>query len=243
MKRNLLIVLAIILSSSILFSQNLNFERQIPMIGDSAPTFTGQSTMGNINFPDDYYGKWKILFSHPADFTPVCSTEILELAEMQDEFAELKTQILVISTDGLNSHIEWVKSLEEVNYKNWDNVKIKFPLIADRDLAISKKFGMIHPNTSETKNIRGVFIIDPDNKIRSFYFYPMTTGRNIYEIKRTLIALQATDKKDIFTPVNWAPGDDVLLPSPSTKKEADAMMKKDDPNLNSLNWYTWFKKM
>jgi hypothetical protein len=88
------------------------------MIGDSAPTFTGQSTMGAINFPDDYYGKWKILFSHPADFTPVCSTEILELAKMQDEFADLKTQILVISTDGINSHIEWVKSLEEVNYKN-----------------------------------------------------------------------------------------------------------------------------
>jgi peroxiredoxin 2/4 len=215
---------------------------QMPLLGDKAPTFTAKSTNGNINFPADYYAKWKILFSHPAAFTPVCTTELLELAELQDEFKELNTELFVISTDGLNSHLEWIKSMESINYKNRGTVDIKFPLISDTGLEISKKYGMIHPNNSSIKDVRAVFIINPDDKISAIFYYPDNVGRNIDEILRTLIALQEAYLSEKLTPANWNVGEDVLLKSPSSQEESAKMEAKTNASLYSYAWYLWFTK-
>lgn len=229
------------LSLSSFGQQNENYK--MPLIGDSTPEFKAQSTQGDISFPDNYFGKWKIIFSHPADFTPVCTTEILELAAMQDEFKELNTEIFVISTDRINSHIQWVKSIESINYQNRGLVKINFPLISDPDLEICKKFGMIHPNSNPNKTIRAVYIINTDEKISAIFYYPFNVGRNFEEIKRTLIALQLSEKKEVLIPANWNPGNDVLMPSPKTIDEADKLKEKNKPELYSLAWYLWFMKM
>jgi len=242
MKKHILFLILSTLFVSLAWSQE-NKDIGIPLIGEVAPSFIAESTQGKINFPDDYFGKWKILFSHPAAFTPVCSTEILELAELQQDFEKLNTKIIVISTDGLNSHLEWVKSLEGIKYKGKDPVKIKFPLISDNNLEISKKYGMIHLATSSTKDVRGVFVIDPEDKIRAVIFYPMNLGRNIDEIKRVILALQQTEKSNVFTPANWQPGQDVVLPSPKTAQEAEKMATRNDPDLTEVTWYLWFKKL
>ena len=240
MKITTIFTLTILLTTSVIAQHSENY--RIPLIGELAPSFSGQSTHGPIHFPDDFYGDWKILFSHPADFTPVCSTEIIELAEMQDEFKKLDTELIVMSTDGLNSHIEWVRSLQNIKLYNRESVTIKFPLVSDPNLEISKKYGMIHPSISSTKDIRGVFIINPENKICATFFYPASTGRNMEEIKRVLIALQLSNKRNVFTPANWQPGDDVLIPSPASFEEADKLAEKNNPDLYSLEWYIWFKK-
>jgi len=242
MKKHIYLLFLSLLFVSFAWSQE-NKDIRIPLIGEVAPFFTAESTQGKINFPDDYFGKWKILFSHPSDFTAVCSTEIIELAAVQQDFEKLNTKILVISTDGLNSHLEWVKSMESIRYKGKDPVKIKFPLISDNNLEISRKYGMIHAVTSSTKDVRGVFIIDPEEKIRAVIFYPMSLGRNIDEIKRIIIALQQSDNKNVYTPANWQPGQDVLLPSPKTEQDADKMATRNDPNLTEVTWYLWFKKL
>lgn len=240
MKIATLFTLAWFVSVSMI-AQSTNSYR-IPLIGEKAPEFTGQSTQGAIHFPNDYYGHWKILFSHPANFTPVCSTEILELAELQDEFKKLDTKLVVMSTDGLNSHIEWVRSLQNIRLYDRESVTIEFPLVSDPDLDISKKYGMLHPNYSSTRDVRGVFIIDPEDKICATFFYPATTGRNMEEIKRVLIALQTSAKRNVYTPANWQPGEDVLLPGPTSIEEAKRLASKNDPDLYSLEWYLWFKK-
>jgi peroxiredoxin (alkyl hydroperoxide reductase subunit C) len=215
---------------------------QMPLLGDRAPAFTAKSTKGDINFPTDYFAKWKILFSHPAAFTPVCTTELLELAELQDEFKKLKTELFVISTDGVNSHLEWVKSMEAINYRNRVAVDIDFPLISDTGLEISEKYGMIHPNSSKTKDIRAVFIIDPDDKISAIFYYPENVGRNIDEIMRTLIALQEVYAHEKLTPANWTPGSDLLLKSPASQEEAKKMEEKESASIYSYAWYLWFAK-
>ncbi len=215
---------------------------RIPLLGEHAPTFTGQSTMGTINFPKDYYQKWKILFSHPGDFTPVCSTEILELAALQKEFEKLGTKLVVMSTDGINSHMQWVQSLETVKYNGAGPYKIEFPIVADPTLEISKKYGMINPEMVSTKDVRGVFIIYPQDRIQAIFFYSNMTGRNIDEIKRTLVALQTTADHDVLTPANWEPGKPVLLHAPTSAKDAEKLADKKDPDLYSLTWYLWFKK-
>lgn len=215
---------------------------RIPMLGEPAPTFTAITTHGEITFPLDYQGKWKILYSHPADFTPVCSTEILDLADMVNDFKKLNTQILVLSTDGLNSHIQWIKSLEGIQEKEGRKAGIDFPLVPDINLDISSKYGMIHSNMSTTKTVRGVFIINPENKICAMFFYPFTTGRNLEEIKRTLIALQESDRREVLTPSNWQPGDDYLINAPSTKEDAEKMDRKKNSSYYSKEWYLWYKK-
>jgi peroxiredoxin 2/4 len=214
-----------------------------PLISGSAPSFSAESTMGKIHFPDDYFAKWKILFSHPADFTPVCTSEILSLSAQQDEFKKLNTALIVVSTDGLNSHIEWVKLMESLDYKGQGNIKINFPLISDVNLEISKKYGILQSDSSNRKDIRAIFFIDPDNNIRAMFYYPSTVGRNIEEIKRTLIALQTQYKYDVLTPANWQPGDDVLIHSPSSIAEADKLKEKKSPDLKEFTWYMWFKKI
>jgi peroxiredoxin 2/4 len=241
MRKRLLLIL--ISAICIIFSQAQDSkETRIPLIGEPAPKFTAESTSGTINFPDDYFAKWKILFSHPADFTAVCSSEILELANLQNDFKGLNAQLVVVSTDAVSSHIEWVKSLESAKYKSREPVKINFPLVSDKSLEVSKEYGMIHSYSSTTKDVRGVFIIDPNDKIRAIFFYPMEVGRNLDELKRTLIALQTAEKQNVLIPADWQPGQDVMLHSPKTSAEADKLSEKDTPGVYSINWYMWFKK-
>jgi len=242
MKKILLATLLMVATISYSWSQKTE-NTHIPLLGEMAPEFTAQTTTGRIHFPEDYQMKWKIIFSHPGDFTPVCSTELLELASMQEDFKKLNTNIMVLSTDGLSSHMAWVKSLETISYPGNQPLKIDFPLIADPDSKISRMYGMIHSYTSNTKDVRGVYIIDPNDRIAAIFFYPMNVGRNIDEIKRTLIALQTSEKYDILTPANWNPGQKVLVHSPTTQQESEKMLKKNDKNLTSLAWYLWFKPL
>jgi peroxiredoxin 2/4 len=217
--------------------ENRNF--RIPLIGETAPSFTAESTNGLINFPGDYGRKWKILFSHPQDFTPVCSSEILELAYLQDEFDKLGVEIAVVSTDPISMHQQWKKAMETVNFNNRGTIKINFPIIDDENVAIAKAYGMIHPETNSTRSVRGVFIIDPKNIIQALYFYPMDVGRSTDELLRMISALQTTEESKVLTPVNWRAGNDVLMPyDPS-----NADLKPETPdNYYSLTWYMWFKK-
>jgi peroxiredoxin 2/4 len=242
MKNILILIFISGIFTNLIQAQDSN-ETRIPLIGEPAPKFTAESTTGTINFPDDYYAKWKILFSHPADFTAVCSSEILELANLQEDFKKLNAQLVVVSTDAVSSHIEWVKSLESVQYKSREPVKINFPLVSDKSMEVSRAYGMIHSYSSTTKDVRGVFIINPDNKIRAVFFYPMEIGRNLDEIKRTLIALQTAEKNDVLIPADWQPGQDVMLHSPKTSAEADKLSEKETPGVYSVNWYMWFKKL
>ena len=216
---------------------------RIPLLGESAPAFKAESTKGMINFPEDYFGKWKIIFSHPADFTPVCTSEILTLASMQEKFKELNAVLLVVSTDGINSHIEWINSIQSIDYNNLGLQKIDFPLISDGNLEICKKYGMVEANSGRNNSIRGVFIIDPDDKVSAINFYSASTGRNLDEIYRTLVALQTSEKYNVLTPANWQQGQEVLIPSPSTIEEAQKLKSKNDPDLRMITWYFWLKKL
>jgi Peroxiredoxin len=250
MKR-MLLLLVIVLSGTQLFAkqnivpetkENLKEDRnfKIPLIGESAPAFTAESTNGTINFPADYGRKWKLLFSHPQDFTPVCSTEILELAYLQDEFEKLGVKICVISADKLETHKDWKEALEKVSLYDRKPVKIKFPLIDDKDIVVSKLYGMIHPETNTTKSVRGVFIIDPDNIIQAIYFYPMKVGRNTSELLRMILALQLSAADKVMTPANWKPGNDVLIPNhPDMDENNQTALEKVYYN---PAWFLWFKK-
>lgn len=216
-------VLTGILFSSLigLYAQN-STSSSIPLIGSKAPSFTAQSTKGEVTFPGESVTTWKILFSHPRDFTPVCSSELLELAQNQEKFKKLGVQIFVVSTDALDQHKDWVNSLNTVKYKDRAPVAIDFPLIEDQNKKIASLYGMVHPDASTTSTVRGVFIVDPNDKIRYVGFYPMEIGRNLDEIVRTVEALQTSDKQQVVIPANWKPGEDVFL------RYADAKTGKDD---------------
>jgi len=213
---------------------------RIPLIGEPAPSFTAESTNGTINFPEDFGHKWKILFSHPQDFTPVCSTEIIELAYLQDEFDKLGVKLAVISTDPLSKHVQWKKALEELNLNDRGSVKIKFPIIADENVAISKEYGMIHAETNSTKSVRGVFIIDPNNIVQAIYFYPKAVGRSTDELLRIVTALQVTSTSNVATPVNWKEGKDVLVPyNPNANLDHTGAVPA---GYYSPAWFLWYKK-
>jgi len=242
MKKFLLNSIFTLLFTSAGFIAGFSQANQMPLIGDEAPAFTAESTQGEINFPDDYFGKWKVLFSHPGDFTPVCTSEMLMLASKVEEMKDLNCQLVGLSVDGLNSHLEWIASMESISYNGLENIKIDFPIISDIKLDVAGKYGMIHPQKAELATVRAVFIIDPENVVRSILYYPMEVGRNIEEIKRLLIALQTTDRYDIVTPANWQPGDDVLVSPPKTASRAEKAMKANN-NLNCLTWYFCFKSL
>jgi len=217
-------------------------EVRIPEIGAEAPSFTAESTNGVIHFPADYGSHWKILFAHPKDFTPVCSSELLELGYQQESFADLNAELVVVSTDLLEQHRSWVKALEEVRYDGRAPVDIKFPLVADHSMKVARAYGMIHSSSSPSQNIRGVYFIDPDNTIRSIQFYPNEVGRNVDELKRTLLALQETYAQDnIVTPVNWQPGDDVMVPY-LTAEEKSSLGSSDSEFYQPI-WFLTFKKL
>lgn len=213
---------------------------RIPLIGEKAPSFTAESTNGTINFPEDYGRKWKILFSHPQDFTPVCSSEIIELARLQPEFDKMGVRMAIVSTDPLSTHVQWKKALESINLDNKGTVKINFPIIDDKNITISKEYGMIHAESNSTRSVRGVFIIDPDNIIRAMYFYPKEVGRSTDEIIRTISALQLTASQNVLTPVNWKAGDDVFVPYNPT---SDLSSPKNVPDgYYKPAWFMWYKK-
>ena len=239
MKRTIPILIVLVFSINQLQSQE-KYQASFPMLGQSAPSFEAGSTQGTIRFPEDYSGKWKILFSHPADFTPVCTSEILELAAVQKE--KLNTRIVVVSVDQLENHKEWLKNMETLKFKGREETKIEFPLVSDANLAISRSYGMIQPSTSSTRDVRGVFIVDPKDKIRAMFFYPMNVGRNIGEIERTLVALQTADKQEVLIPANWQPGGDVLLPYVKSDDETAKLAKKDNPDYYQLTWYMMYRK-
>ena len=218
-------------------------QNTMPLIGDIAPSFKATTTQGEINFPVDYKGKWVVFFSHPADFTPVCTTEFMTFASMQDEFKEINTELLGLSIDSIYAHIAWLRTInEKIEYKNLKNIEINFPLIADLSMEVAKKYGMLQPNVSTTQTVRAVFIIDPESKIRAMVYYPLSNGRNIDEIKRLLIALQKSDKDAIATPANWTPGDDVIIPPPNSCGVAKERVEETDSSKYCLDWFMCLKK-
>tara|TARA_R110002050_G_scaffold292161_1_gene447318 strand:- start:2500 stop:3273 length:774 start_codon:yes stop_codon:yes gene_type:complete len=209
MKNSLFLTLLFLVAFSPLSSQN---SKQIPLIGSLAPSFTALSTNGELTFPNDFGKSWKILFSHPKDFTPVCSSELLELAFLQTELDQLNVKFAVISTDDISQHNMWKAHLEELDYKGRGKQKILFPILEDPLKKASITYGMLHAPTSTSRDIRGVFIIDPENRIRSINFYPIEIGRNIAEIERTIVALQTADRTKMLMPANWNEGDDMMVP-------------------------------
>lgn len=226
--------------------ENEELKQQVvpmPRIGDKAPEFKAVTTQGEINFPADYKDNWVILFSHPADFTPVCTSEFMTFASMQKEFNELNCKLVGLSVDGLYSHIAWLRTIKEkIEYKGMKDVEVTFPLIEDITMEVATKYGMIQPGESNTKAVRAVFFIDPKGIIRAIIYYPLSLGRNFDELKRALIAMQTADKHSIATPADWRPGDDVIVPpagSCGTAKER--MEAKDD--ITCYDWFFCTKKL
>ncbi|MDD4844763.1 MAG: peroxiredoxin [Anaerotignum sp.] len=214
----------------------------MPLIGDEAPAFSATTTQGKINFPADYKGKWVILFSHPADFTPVCTTEFMTFASMIDEFKALNTELIGLSVDSLYAHIAWLRRIQEIEYKGMKNVEVTFPLIEDIRMEVANKFGMIQPGQSNTQAVRAVFVIDPNSIIRTILYYPLSTGRNFDEIKRIILALQKTDKDGVATPANWRPGEDVIVPTAGSCGAAKERMETQTNDQYCIDWFMCLKK-
>lgn len=211
-------------------------EGGMPRIGDKAPEFKANTTEGPINFPSDYKGKWIILFSHPADFTPVCTSEFVTFGYMREEFESLNCQLVGLSVDGLSSHIAWLNTIKEkIEYNGMNHVDARFPLIEDISMHVSRLYGMIQPHESETKAVRAVFFIDPEGTVRAMIYYPLSLGRNFDELKRVLIGLQTTDAYKVSLPADWRPGMDVIVPAP-TKME-DVGKRKTEGDVTCHDWF------
>ena len=214
---------------------------RMPMIGDEAPAFRSITTKGKINFPEDYKGKWVIFFSHPADFTPVCTTEFIALSKRYEEFKALNCELLGLSIDSLHSHLAWVKNIEGIDWKGQGKVIVPFPIVADISMNVARQYGMLQ-TVAKTQTVRAVFIIDPESIVRAILYYPMSTGRNIDELKRVLLSLQKHDAEMISTPADWLPGDDVVMGSPLTLEDAEARVKNAGDDIISYEWYLTAKK-
>ena len=215
---------------------------RMPLIGEDAPAFKAITTQGEINFPEDYKGKWVILFSHPADFTPVCTTELMTFASMIDEFKAINTELVGLSVDSLYAHIAWLRRIQELEWKDMKHVNVTFPLIEDIRMEVANKYGMIQPNASNTQAVRAVFVVDPNGKIRTILYYPLSTGRNFDEIKRIILALQKADSDHCATPADWRPGDDVIVPTAGSCGTARERMENQSEDQYCLDWFLCFKK-
>ena len=210
---------------------------QAPLrINDPAPDFEAVSTQGPLRL-SDYKGKWVVLFSHPADFTPVCSTEFAAFSRRWEDFSRRGVQLIGISIDSVQSHLAWIDSIN-----NRLNVDVPFPVIADLDMRVSRAFGMIHPGASATATVRCVFFIDPKQIIRAIIYYPMQVGRSMNEILRVVDALQTVDGKAVSTPADWNPGDPVVVPAPGTV-EAMKKRKGGEEGLDVKEWYLSTKQL
>lgn len=229
--------------------ENINLEQEqkkeisFPIIGRPAPKFTARTTHGEMNFPDDYEGKWVILFSHPADFTPVCTTEFMTFASMHDEFKELNTELVGLSIDSVHAHLGWTQAIKGYSWDGIENPEVKFPIIDDVKMEVASKYGMIQ-GESDTAAVRAVFFVDPNGIMRTILYYPAILGRNFAEIKRIIIGLQKADEEKVALPANWEPGKDVILPPPLTSEGIDPRNEeaKDTDKYSQLDWYLTFKK-
>lgn len=210
-------------------------QKHLPRINEPAPDFSAATTHGPKKLAD-YKGRWLVLFSHPADFTPVCTTEFVGFAERFEEFQKRNTDILGVSVDSIFSHLAWTQNIQEKL-----GVKIPFPLIADLDMKVASSYGMIHPGASDTSTVRSVFIIDDKQNIRALVYYPMSAGRNIDEIIRLLDALQTGDKYGVACPAGWKPGDKVVVPAPKTQTDLERRMA--DSSVERKDWYLSLKKL
>jgi len=217
----------------------------MPRIGDPAPEFKAVTTQGDINFPSDYKGEWVILFSHPADFTPVCTSEFMTFASLEEKFAKANCKLVGLSVDGLYSHIAWLRRIKEkIEYRGMKDVEVNFPLIEDITMNVAKKYGMIQPNEDTTKAVRAVFFVDPKGFIRTIIYYPLSLGRNFDELYRVLIALQTSDEFNVATPADWQPGDDVIIsPAGSCNSAKDRMEGKDSDVDECKDWFFCTKKL
>jgi len=202
----------------------------MPRIGDMAPDFEAVTTKGKIKMSDFAKDKWILMFSHPADFTPVCTTEMSGFAKRKGEFDALNTELLGLSIDSIHAHLGWVN-----NVRNNTGVYFDFPIIADIDMKVSKLYGMLQPNESETAAVRAVFFIDPAKKIRLVMYYPLNVGRNMDEILRALHALQVSDKYNVAMPLDWKEGDKVIIPPPKTLNEMNERLN--DDSLDKVDFY------
>lgn len=209
----------------------------MPRIGEKAPEFKAVTTQGEINFPSDYKGSWVILFSHPADFTPVCTSEFMTFATLEKDFNKANCKLMGLSVDGLYSHIAWLRTIKEkIEYKGMKNVEVMFPLIEDITMEVARKYGMMMPGESSTKAVRAVFVIDPQGVVRTVLYYPLSLGRNFAEIYRIVIGLQAADAFNIATPADWQPGDDVIVPTAGSCGVAKERME----SKGEMHCYDWF---
>lgn len=194
----------------------------LPRLNERAPEFNAETTAGQKSL-DDYKGRWLVLFSHPADFTPVCTTEFMAFAVRQEEFAKRNCELLGLSIDSTHSHIAWIKNIKD-NF----GVEIKFPIIADLSMDVARAYGMIHPGAADTSAVRATFIIDPESKLRAMVYYPMSNGRSIDEFLRVLDGLQTSDEHGVATPENWKPGEKVIVPPAKTAEEALARLESNE---------------
>ena len=206
----------------------------MPVIGEPAPDFTAETTQGPLKL-SDLKGKWIVLFSHPADFTPVCTTEFMAFASVYDELKAMNVQLVGLSVDSVSAHLAWVHAIKEKM-----GVDIPFPVIADLSMNIAKTYGMIHAGQSTTATVRCVFFIDDKGIMRAMIYYPLQNGRYIPEIIRLVKALQMTDKNKVSTPANWQPGDKVVVPPPKTAAE---MAKRPTEGYECKDWYLCFKSV
>jgi len=215
---------------------------RMPMIGEPAPAFKANTTQGPINFPADYEGKWIILFSHPADFTPVCTTEFMTFGSMAEEFEALNVQLVGLSVDSIYAHIAWLRKIQDIKWKKMKNIEVKFPLIEDIKMDVSRKYGMVQSSVSDTQAVRSVFFIDPKGIIRAMIYYPPSLGRNFDEIKRVILALQKADKENVATPADWRPGMDVILPAPGSCGTAKDRVEDKKEGQICYDWFLCFRK-
>jgi len=206
----------------------------MPGLNQSAPDFSADTTHGPKKLAD-YKGKWLVLFSHPADFTPVCTTEFMAFANRQDEFARLDCELLGLSVDSTFSHIAWVRNIEEKF-----GIRINFPIIEDLSMQVASAYGMIQPGASDTSTVRATFVIDPEGILRAMLYYPMTNGRSIDEVLRLVEALQTSDREGVATPEGWKPGDDAIVPPPKT---VEAARKREGEGYDYTDWYFSKKKI
>jgi peroxiredoxin 2/4 len=238
MKTKSILILILVFNMRILFAQ----DNCIPLIGSKALSFTTETTEGVLNFPEDFGDSWKILFSHPRNFTPVCTHEVLHLALIQDQLEELNVKIAILSTDTQEMHFKWKRAMEEILSKRAVPVKIKFPFIDDAKAKVARMYGMIPENAPDTRAVRGVFIISPDNIIQAVTFYPYSVGRSVEEMVRSIQALQVVSETNYYTPTNWQPFNDLLVPRyPYTQEE----LIKNPELLNEyyqIGTWLWYKR-
>jgi peroxiredoxin (alkyl hydroperoxide reductase subunit C) len=201
----------------------------MPRIGDQAPDFEAVTTTGKIKFSEYNKGRWVVFFSHPADFTPVCTTEMSGFAKEMNFFDQHNARLMGLSIDSIHSHIAWVNAVYEKT-----GILFEFPIVADIDMSVAKLYGMLQSGESETAAVRAVFIIDPEGKVRLIMYYPLNVGRNMAEIKRTLIALQTSDENKCAMPLDWNPGDKVIVPAPKT---VAGLKERKESNLEMVDWY------